>query len=144
VKGTKEISIKAVIIGLLVDIGGTFAFSFVFRLLAAIVLTSAGRNSEDLEVFTQSIVFLLCSLAAGLLFTSLGGYVTARFAAKAEMKNALAMGILSALSGVIFLVLSHDSSPLWFNVLSLLLVIPAAMLGGYVRLSTTHEQKKRK
>jgi hypothetical protein len=144
VKGTKEISIKAVIIGLLVDIGGTFAFSFVFRLLAAIVLTSAGRSSEDLEVFTQTMVFLLSSLAAGLLFTSLGGYITAHLARKAEMKNALVMGILSSLSGVIFLVLSHDSSPLWFNVLSLLLVIPAAILGGYVRLSTRHEQKKRK
>jgi hypothetical protein len=128
----KSISIKAVVIGLIADVGGTAAFFFVFALLGGILLSSLGRGIEELDIYTKTTGFLVLSSIGGSLFSVFGGYISARIAGNAEMKNASATGVLSALTGVVFLVLSPGSSPLWLDVLALVTIVPCAMLGGYL------------
>lgn len=142
VKAMREISIKAVIIGLIADIGGTVAFFFVFAILGTILLSAMGRNIEELESYGKTTGFVVLSSLAGFLFSVFGGYVSARFAGRAEMKNAFATGMLSAVTGLLFFILFPDSSPLWLDVLALIAIVPCAMLGGHVCLKGKREKKK--
>ncbi|MBI4684424.1 MAG: hypothetical protein HY755_04410 [Nitrospirae bacterium] len=139
----KEISIKAVIIGLLVDIGGTFAFSFVFGILAALLLLATERDIKELETISETPGFLVPSLFVGLLFTSLGGYVAGRIAKQAEIKNAFALGMTSATLGVMFMIFLPDAKPIWLDFAGLSLIIPFALIGGYVCMRTKEKDLQR-
>jgi peptidoglycan/LPS O-acetylase OafA/YrhL len=140
----REISIKAVLVGLVADVGGTAAFFFVFSLLGGILLSSMGRDIEELDVYTKTTGFLVLSSIGGTLFSAFGGYVSARIAGRAEIKNASATGVLSAATGLLFLVLSPDSSPVWLDVLVLIAIVPCAMLGGHVCLKGKREKSANK
>lgn len=130
----REISIKAVIIGLVADVGGTAVFFFVFSIIGAILLASTGRNPDELKDYPETTTFIVVSSFAGLLFSALGGYVSARIAGKGEMKNALATGALSALVGLVFFLGFPFAPRSWLDLLSLILIIPFALLGGYAGL----------
>lgn len=129
----KDLSIKAIITGLVVDIAGTFAFYFVFVLIASLLLTATGRDIRQIEEFSKTPVFLNTSFLVGLLFTSLGGFVAARIAKKAEVKNAFFVGLASLIFGLIFIAVNFAAAGFWWpDLLFLLLTIPSAMLGGYI------------
>jgi MFS family permease len=130
----KEVSIRAVITGLIVDIGGTFLFFFVFSIIGGILLTSSGRDVDELKDFAETSPFIVVSSFAGLLFSALGGYVSARIAGRAEVRNALATGVLSFLVGLVLIFGSPISQRSWPELLSLILIIPCALLGGYACL----------
>ena len=130
----KEISIKAVIIGLIVDIGGTFLFFLIFSIIGGILLTSAGRDVDELTDFAETSTFIVVSSLAGLLFSVFGGYVSARIAGRAEVRNALATGILSFLVGLVLFIAAPVSPQSWPELLFLILIIPCALLGGYACL----------
>ncbi len=137
----KDLSIKAIIIGLLVDIGGTFAFSFVVGIISVAVFLATGRDVKELEAIATTQGFLIPSLIAGLLFTSLGGFVAAHIAKKAEMKNAFVLGILSLAFGLGTTVLMPDPATGWYDITGVLLIIPFALLGGYLRLKAKIESQ---
>jgi peptidoglycan/LPS O-acetylase OafA/YrhL len=130
----KDVSVKGVVIGLVVDIGGTFLFFFVFAVLGAILLASTGRDIDELKDVAETPTFIVVSSIAGLLFSALGGYVSARIARKAEVRNALATGALSVLVGLVLFVGTPASPRSWLDLLSLILIIPFAMIGGYACL----------
>ena len=136
----RDISIKAVIIGLVADVGGTAAFFFVFAILGAILLSSMGRGMEELDVYAKTTGFLVLSSIGGSLFSVFGGYISARIAGKVEIKNACATGTLSAVTGVLFLILSPGSSPLWLDLLALIAIVPCSALGGYLCLKSRVEK----
>lgn len=128
----KDINIRAVLIGFLVDVGGTFAFSMVFGVIAAILLFAMGRDIKELEEFPNSTAFRILMPVVGVMFTALGGFVTGRIAKKAEIKNAFAMGLVSALFGVLTILFYPAGVELWLESASLLLTIFASLLGGYL------------
>jgi len=135
----KDISVKAVLIGLIVDIGGTFVFFFVFSVIGAILLASAGRHVDELKDFAETSIFIVVSSLAGLLFSALGGYVSARIAGKAEVRNALATGAFSALVGLILFAGFSSPERSWLDLLSLILIMPCALLGGYACLRSKQD-----
>jgi len=137
----RDISIKAVIIGLVADVGGTAAFFLVFAILGGILLSSMGRGMEELDVYAKTTGFLVLSSFGGSLFSVFGGYISARIAARAEIKNACSTGTLSAVTGVLFLILSPGSSPLWLDLLCLIAIVPCSALGGYLRLKSKQEKR---
>ncbi len=132
----KDISFKAVVIGLLVDIGGTFLFAFAFGLLALMLLPSTGDEIKQIDAFSRTPVFRTITPIVGLLFTGLGGYMTARISKTAELKNTLFMGIASAAFGMISIFTLSGSEHLWLDMIALILTILFALLGGYVRMKT--------
>jgi hypothetical protein len=93
-------------------------------------MTEQERN-DAITAVTLTTNFLLTSLIRGVLSIMVGGYVAVRIAKKEPYLNAGAFGA----AGIILKVLFLKTLPLWFNVSSLLLVLPAALLGGQLAKS---------
>jgi len=82
---------------------------------------------------TESVPLLLFMMSYSLLFSVLGGYVTALIARRKETQHALALGVLQFVMGIMATVKFYDTAPLWFHVTFLLLLIPANIFGGQLR-----------
>lgn len=131
VKSPKSFSIKAVIYGLLLDIIGTNAASFLIGIVTTTISAIAGTRPDDLTApFSSSGSLFGVSLVIGLLFTMSGGFLTAHIAKKLELKHAFVMGSLSAF---ISLIVGSAQVQNEYQAMALLLTIPAALLGGYFR-----------
>jgi hypothetical protein len=124
----------AILLGFIVDIGGTMVFSVVTVTVASLLLVSGGTGPEGLgEALAQSATFQLVGLAGGLACTGLGGYVAARFANRGEYATAFAVGLASLVFGEAMVVFAGQTTPLWLRLAGDALVIPAALLGGHLR-----------
>lgn len=87
----------------------------------------------------ESVPLLLFSMSYSLLFGVLGGYVTAVVARRAEVKHALALGILQLLMGIAATIKFWDTAPAWYHIIFLSLLIPAILLGGWLRANRRHK-----
>lgn len=88
----------------------------------------------------KSLPLLLFMMTYSLLFSVLGGYVTALVARRKEMQHALALGLLQFAMGFAATIKFFDTAPLWYHVVFLTLLIPAILIGGQLRLM----QKRRR
>lgn len=124
--------VKAVIFGVLVDILGTTAISFVVMVVYGIFLASRGAGQQDIEQAASQLDPLsgigLFISALGCVFSFLGGYVCARVAGQAEMKWATVVAAISLAFGVIVGLQAYSLA------MNLLLAAPATafvLIGGY-------------
>jgi len=125
----------AILLGLFVDIGGTMVFSIVAATVASILLVQSGVGPEDLGgALAESTLFQIVGLAGGLTCTVLGGYVAARFANRGEYATAFAVGVASLVFGEVMMLFSEQTTALWLRLAGDFLVIPAAVLGGHLRM----------
>jgi peptidoglycan/LPS O-acetylase OafA/YrhL len=102
-------------------------------LVMAIAITVLFAVSFPDPVVNPSNAFMLFSLAYGFLFATLGGYTTAWIARRAEMSHATALAAFAAILGIISMIATTDSEPLWFELASLIVVVVAVLLGGSMR-----------
>lgn len=127
-----RVNFKALLFGLATDIGGTFAASLIILPVFAGDRFAPDMSAEELEAAMQTLAqdsgFLLTSLIVGLAFSALGGYVAGRVAKQEIYLNAGLIGVIDVLIAVLF----GGGGPIWFNVAGFLLVIPAALYGGYL------------
>ncbi|HUO50186.1 MAG TPA: hypothetical protein VMU25_01285 [Candidatus Paceibacterota bacterium] len=79
----------------------------------------------------NSSFFAAWSLLLGLAALAVGGYVTAWRAISSKLFNATIFGIIEMLVGLGALVISPPM-PIWFVVSSLILTVPAGLLGAYI------------
>lgn len=126
------ISIKAVVLASLAVLG--------VDLMSSIALTQMfggpGFGSELSEeqlraaalVLYQDVRYLTLGLILGTASTVLGGYLAARLARAVPYFNALAFGVL----GLLISLIGSGELPAWFNIIVLLLTLPAALLGGHI------------
>lgn len=77
---------------------------------------------------THSTSYLAYAMFFGLLTTTAGGYLAARFAGQRKYLNSAWIGVIGVILG---LIIGGDLPP-WFRVTSFILTIPAALLGGYL------------
>jgi hypothetical protein len=125
----------AIVLGFIVDVGGTMVFSLVAATVASILLVSSGTAPEGLAAaLEESGTFKIVSLAGGLACTVLGGYVAARFANRGEYATAFAVGVVSLLFGEAMMLFATETAIWWMRLAGDLLVIPAAVLGGHLRV----------
>lgn len=132
--------VKAIVLGMLVDIGGTVVVGSVFSIVYAIVLAQQGMNQEQVMEAMQDAPILsaygLISTALGLGFSVLGGYVCARIVKRSELRTA---AIMAAISTVLGLLLSGGETSAPKVVTLLLLGIAAVMVGAWQgRLKNWH------
>jgi hypothetical protein len=128
-------SLGAIVLGFLVDVVGTMVFSVVMAFVAGIALAAGGAPPEQaVRMIEAAPGFQLLGLAGGLCFTVLGGYVAARFANHSEYANAFAVGVASLVFGEAMMIAFGQELPLWLRLLGDLLVVPAALLGGHLRV----------
>lgn len=122
---------RAVAAGVAADWLGTSLFVS----LVWIVLGFSGVVDEnDVEALVESTGFLLFGTTVGILFTALGGWVAGFMAAGDEVKHAAVTGTISLVLGILTMVSAtgeaHPGTPLWYQLTSFLLPIPAAVAGG--------------
>jgi len=128
-------SILAVVLGFFVDIGATMIFGIVLAIVGGVGLAAGGAPPEAIDsIVERSAGFQLLGLAGGLACTALGGYVAARFANHAEYANAFAVGVASLVFGEVMLLVQPQDYPVWLRLLGDVLVIPAALVGGHLRM----------
>lgn len=104
-------AVKAVSLGLLVDIGGTLLLSVVVFSAYAVVQTGNGMSVEQIEAELgnlppTSLLFIVMTLL-GCGLSVLGGYVCARIARRRDYRLGVVLGALSTTLG---LLLGSDES----------------------------------
>jgi hypothetical protein len=82
----------------------------------------------------ESVPLLLFSGFYSLLFSVLGGYVTALIARRSELQHVFILGVLQLVMGVVATIKMWDTAPVWYHIVFLTLLIPANLLGGQLRL----------
>ncbi|MGG6268559.1 hypothetical protein ACQ4M3_29375 [Leptolyngbya sp. AN03gr2] len=126
-----KISIKAILIGLVVDIVGTLVVGMTLGFILGIGLATQSRSQTDFEsLLNQAVLspgFLILSLIVGLGFTFLGSFVAARIANRLALTHS---GIVGAIAFVLGSLYVPKEYPFWFIAASLVLTIPSALLGG--------------
>ena len=130
-----DLNTRAVVIGSLVDIVGSFILGELFY--AAIGAASGATSAEELTALLDaSIPLQLATLALGLVMTGTGAYVAARMASGLERPHGFAVGVISTAIGFTIVFAAPESGPFWSQASSLLLTIPAAFAGGEIRRMT--------
>lgn len=134
-------AVKAVVLGLLVDVGGTTLGSMIIGAIYGVALAASGAGMEELEAASRgwaqvSWLFWLTS-AMGLGFSVLGGYTCARVARRDELRLG---GVLAALSAGLGYLLAGDAYELGTFLSLTLAGIGAVVVGarwGYARNRST-------
>lgn len=124
----KKISFKAILIGSLVDIVGSIFIGISIMIAVGLATAIQGVNYLD---FIRSFEMRIIVFFIGTLITILSGYVAGRISKFKEVKHALFVGIISEVMGIIDLISGPSTLPSWYIISSIVVVIPAAMLGGY-------------
>lgn len=126
-----KLDYRAIIIGCMTDFLSTTLFSFLFNSLAGFELTSRGltatQMSNHLSDWAKSPEGFGYMLFFGLCFTSFGGHVAMRASKHKSLYNALLVGVVAIITSA---VTGSNGSPTQ-TVTVFILLIPAALLGGY-------------
>ena len=137
--------VKAILVGLAVDIGGTVVAGTALAIAWGVVLGSGGASGEEINrFFRESSSFMWVNLCVGLGFTGLGAYIAARIANRAEYRFALMLGLCSLAIGELMLrMLASGDYPEWARLVSNLLILPVAFLGGHLRVLEKERRARR-
>ena len=126
--------IGAIAAGWLTDLGLSLLF---FMILAGIV-GGEGASPEDVaRRMNSSVELMVATLAVGLAFTGIGGYVAAALAKRRHVQHAVAVGLLSLGLGLSGLAAGGENSqPMWLTLAGIVFTLPFAAFGGYYRRQT--------
>ena len=125
----KRIRIVALLAGLAADFVGTILLSIAVIIVFLILRQGSGGSPQAaLQKLTSETTFLIIGYVGGIAFTFLGAYITARMSLPNSVLNALIFGIISTLLIIFF----ASMYPVWYNVLSVLTIIPVSLVPGYL------------
>jgi hypothetical protein len=127
-RSLKSVDIKALAIAIVATLS--------LDLLLTVALTSAvlgpkaafDLQAADADALLANQTFLFWSLVLGTLSTVVGGFLAARFARALPYYHSLIYGIF----GLVFSVLTSEGLPRWYNAVGFTVLIPAALVGGYL------------
>ncbi len=127
---TLHINRRAIVYGCLTNFGVSIAATILVGLLAA----AASSDPASLQIARQSAALVALRFILLLVATAAGGYVAARRSPRAELTNALAVGVVITVLAILSSVIV-GSRPDLLGILGIVLTIPAGLTGGLVRLS---------
>jgi hypothetical protein len=135
----RRVSLMAVAIGGVVDVGGTSlaGIPVVIYVMATSNIVTLPPVQQTVAVMTyiKTHVAVYAVLAAlGALCSVAGGYVSALIARRAELLNGALSSWLCLASGIWTLASGKEQMPMWLFLLLLPLSPLLAALGGYFRL----------
>jgi len=130
------VQIRPVILGVIVDYIATYAgmYAYIFLYLANKFSEQGELSPDAITDYMMSHEGLMVGFIIGALGTALGGFVAAWKAGKFHIKHGAFVGLGSLTLSFIEERLRGESMPMpeWFRALSILSIIPAGALGGYV------------
>lgn len=77
--------------------------------------------------------FMAAAILCGMLFAVLSGYLAALVAGRFEIEHAFAVATLIAAVGAASFVAEPAGESRWTQLSAILIIAPAAMVGGYLR-----------
>jgi len=127
-----KISIKGVILGIVISLILEIIVAFVLGAIVGILSYKEGMTKQQMHETVVAVIlstgFQLGTLIVGGLCTTIGGYIAAQVAKNNYYMNAAMIGVIGMVLGV----LTGTDRALWFQSLSVLLELPAALLGGHL------------
>jgi len=123
-----------IVLGALVDIGGSIAASAVLMFVYVFLLAKQGVPRDEIVQLVQNpesspVVYWL-GYAIGSLFSLLGGYVCARIVRRKELQWGAVLSVVTVLVGIMFLNSASGVLKLLFEVaLEVALVMGGTWLG---------------
>lgn len=118
-------SIAAVVIGFVLIMVLAFGTDAAVRAALPGSFNPAGATS-DRGLLVASLVYVT-------LYAVAGCYLTARLAPRRPMAHALVLGVLGLLFNVGGTIAMWNMAPAWYHLTALVLVMPSAWLGGWLR-----------
>jgi hypothetical protein len=82
---------------------------------------------------TTNLAILCLMTLYVAVFATVGSYLTARLAPSHPMRHALILGALGLVVSLYATTKMWGSTPAWYNIINLVLVMPYAWLGGRLR-----------
>ena len=129
--------VKAVSVGVVLDIGCTFVFLIVVGILVSVYMSSQGASQTEIEETFTDLSWTsglgLLMTASGLLFSALGGFVCARIARHNELVLGAAVGAVSSSIGVL---LGNQTYSTVESVVLAVLTCAAALAGAVIFVMT--------
>lgn len=132
----RRINIKAVVLGVLMDEGGSLLIGALMGVITGIVLAAKGAQQNEIQTLLHGPYFLIPGLIIGVGFTVLGGFVAGRVSKNNEVMHGGVVGFITIFFGLLF----WTVVPRWYFIISLIGNVPFGMLGG--RLAEANREKK--
>jgi hypothetical protein len=128
-----KLNIKAILIGWITDLAGSFVTSILIGIVISVSLISGGTRPEQIAERMTNSPLMSIGLLLGLMMSTVGGWVAANVARRDEVAHGVATGLLSiVMYWLLTRSLSGGTSPAWYDLAATLLTIPCAALGGYL------------
>lgn len=128
----KGISIKAIIFGLITQLIAVLIadvlFSWVLKLGYQVSL------KETSEILYGNNLHLTIAMLLGLLCSMYGGFIATTSSKIDNVNNALILGIIYALMTLYMIFSNNSRTPLWDNLIVLILIIPVTYWGGLLAI----------
>jgi hypothetical protein len=129
----ENISFKAIVAGLAIDIGGSFAVGIVLGIMITVYAgDNGGLTPENVLALKGSIYATLAGLLGAAFFTGLAGYVAARMARPDGIVNSVIVGVISVFLTLMLAYVFPGASPSWEILGAALITIPIAWAGGKI------------
>jgi hypothetical protein len=100
----------------------------------AILIGAVVDHQAAFDALSADPQFLVWSMVLGLSCTVLGAFVGARRAGTLHLRHGGWVAVASAVIGLLFLLLPGEAAgpapPLWYEVVSWVLLLPSGLLGG--------------
>jgi putative membrane protein (TIGR04086 family) len=130
------VQIRPVIVGVVVDYVATHLAmaAFIFGYLAKELSQQGEMTNEAIAKYMASPEGLAVAFTIGCLGTAVGGFIAARRARTLEAKHGAFVGLGSLAVSFVQQALQEESMqlPEWYNFISIVAVIPAGALGGWI------------
>jgi hypothetical protein len=90
---------------------------------------------DEVNGSVASTKVLLATLVYVSVFAIAGCYLAARLAPSRPMEHALALGVLALVLVAVAMLALRGTVPIWYALVSLVLIMPYAWIGGRLRLA---------
>lgn len=119
---------------------GAVTAGFAALVILSMVMDSILQKTDIMktEPFDENPVWLIAIIVVyRTIFNTLGCYLTARLAPGKPMKHAIILGIIVFVLTIVGMIVMWHLPPHWYPISLAVLTLPAAWLGGKLRLKSS-------
>jgi hypothetical protein len=129
--------IKALMVGLTIDIGGTLLASILILVVYSVILAAAGAPPAETEAALRDLSptssLSIAAAVVGCGFSALGGFVCARVARSTNYRLGIVLAAISLLTGFL---LSGEQYSLSYQAVMASATVACVLLGTRLGMST--------